>query len=213
MAEPIEVQMARVRTAFRLLPADMAVAAKRGMKRHGAAFMRYFTKTQLSGRKSPTSGLERRTGDLARRGFQYVVKEEEGRLVLRVFSSVKYAALQEYGSAGLPGGVIKAKKSGGYLAIPVGPALTPAGVPRYQTPRQLSDMTPPLFTAKGKKSGKLFMGRVEQGQVRAYFLLRREVRVPPRMRLRERWKQRALRIVPILTKEADKVLGSKYKRA
>lgn len=208
MAEPIEQTLARANAELRRLPGEVRqIATKKSLNKHAAGFLRFFTKAQLSGRKSPTSGLDRRTGDLARRGFNYVVQEEKGRMVLRVFSSIKYALLHEYGSAGLPGGVVRPKRSR-YLAIPVGPALTPAGVARYQSPRQVQG----LFVARGRRSGKLFMGRVEQGEVKAYFLLRDSVRVPPRLRLRERWKEKAAGIVPILKKEVDKLLSAKYPR-
>lgn len=87
----------------------------------------HISKTMLSGQR-----LNRRTGTLARsmtgRGVRY-----RGIPGMRVGifrgPAVHYAAIQEYG------GVIRAKNKA--LAIPSegGPALTPAGVERYQGPR------------------------------------------------------------------------------
>lgn len=81
-----------------------------------------------------TARLRVRTGNLRRsitttseiRGDSVVLTHRAGGGV----RDVVYAAIQEYGGTVTP-------RHGKYLAIPVGRALTPAGVPRYHSPRQV----------------------------------------------------------------------------
>jgi hypothetical protein len=81
---------------------------------------------------------------------------------------VRYAALQDLG------GVVHAK-SGKFLAIPLGPALTASGVPRYATPRDV----PGLFVWRSH-GGRLLLGRRtgRVGRPTPYFALVKSVRVP-----------------------------------
>ena len=88
--------------------------------------------------------------------------------------SVNYARIQEYG------GVITPKHSQ-YLAIPVGPALTAAGVSKYKSPRDVQG----LFVIRSK-AGKILLVRKDgkQGLV-TYFVLVKSVTLKPKLGLRE----------------------------
>ena len=80
-----------------------------------------------------------------------------------------YASLQEYG------GVVRATRSR-YLAIPVGPAKTGAGVSRYQSPREVAG----LVWRPGREGGMLGKetGKGKRAKFVPWFLLRRQVTVP-----------------------------------
>lgn len=91
---------------------------------------------------------------------------------------VVYGAMQEYG------GVIR-PKHGKYLAIPVGKALTPAGVPRYHSPRQVPNL---VFRRSG--GGNLVAGleRRSRGGRKTFdilFWLVRSVTIRPKRFLRD----------------------------
>jgi hypothetical protein len=111
-------------------------------------------KTQLSGRPAPaykpTSGRgskqrkERRTGQLARSivgraiKFEGLPALEVGQLRAGGTRVARYGWTQEYGTKGLnpesPVQDIKPRNKK-FLAVPQEPALTPTGVPRYDSPR------------------------------------------------------------------------------
>jgi len=93
---------------------------------------------------------------------------------------LKKGPAQKYGHFLVKGGRIKA--SGKYLAIPVGPARTAAGVPRYRSPRQISD----LFFIRSKKGNLLLVRNVTRGRGKKktrglvpYFVLKRSVFIGP----------------------------------
>lgn len=81
-------------------------------------------------------------------------------------STGRYASLQEYG------GVVRAIRSQ-YLAIPVGPAKTAAGVARYASPRDV----PGLFFRPTAAGGLLLRGR-KRGPPELLYVLRRQVTIP-----------------------------------
>lgn len=83
---------------------------------------------------------------------------------------VRYAALQEFGGTVRP---TRAK----WLAIPVGPALTGAGVPRYPGPRSV----PGLSFVKSRSSQTAVLVSRETGQV--FYVLKKSVRIPAHMYL------------------------------
>lgn len=187
--------------AMRVLPSQMQEAAKKAFNIHGLRFLSKFTRQRLSGGR----GVEKRSGSLAK-SFNVNVIEFAGKMTLRVWSSSKYALMQEYGTAGLPGGVLKPKRTQ-YLAIPTNAAKTAAGVAR-ERPKDITD----LFFAKGRASGKPFLGKVEGGRVVAYFLLRKEVKFRGKLGLIVTWNKEAKKVIPLIDKAADSVLSKKYKR-
>lgn len=106
-------------------------------------------------------------------------------------STHKGARLQEYGSAGLPGGVVSPKKKK-WLAIPMpgSPAVQPSGGPRYAT--SLYDTAPKwarLRFSRGKKAGVAWLlgkaSTAKSAPIVAWYQLRKQVRIPPRLKMRE----------------------------
>ena len=85
---------------------------------------------------------------------------------------VKYAALQEFGDTITP-------KRGKYLAIPIGPAKTAAGVARRPGPRDYGDQL--RFRPISGGRGLL----VDRAGGEAYFVLVRSVTIPPTYYLRD----------------------------
>jgi len=87
---------------------------------------------------------------------------------------VRYARIQEHGGTIVP-------RSGKFLAIPVGPALTGAGVSRFASPRDVPDLV--LVQSRGgqwmlvKNTGS---GRGKREQMQVWYLLRRSVFIPSR---------------------------------
>lgn len=68
---------------------------------------------------------------------------------------------------------IRSKRSGGYLAIPVGPALRANGTSRYKSPREVSGLT-----IKGKKGSQTILAR-KNGET--YFIYKKRVQVHARI--------------------------------
>lgn len=98
----------------------------------------------------------------------------------KVWTTAKYARLLEFGSAGLPGGVIRPKKAQ-MLAIPIkgGPAMTKRGHQIYHSPlRQHLPRELDFFVARRKADGKLFL---MDKRGRAWFTLVHSVRVLPKL--------------------------------
>lgn len=98
------------------------------------AFGRSFTsRMTLRARGNEGSGLHIRTGALAR-SFRSRV-QSSGRVVrLVAFSTgIPYVNLQEFGTDGLPGGVLRPKPPRRFLTIPIADNLTKAGVARFSS--------------------------------------------------------------------------------
>lgn len=91
-------------------------------------------------------------------------------------ADLRYAAIQEYG------GIIR-PKTGKYLTIPVGPALTASGDSRYASARDVPGLVfvqslkgqPLLVKANDERSGKKGKLKVAAGTV--YFVLRTQVSI------------------------------------
>jgi hypothetical protein len=154
----------------------------------GQDFLGKFIKQRLSGRP----GLNRQPGaPLARSFFKKVeggilpgasgfVQNDNGEtLHLAIATSSKYAAIHEYGSEGLPGGVIKGRR-GQRLAIPILDNLTPTGGVRR--PWKPFDST--LHYGGLSKAGNPLI-RGQDGSI--FFALVKSVRIPARMGLRKLW--------------------------
>lgn len=125
--------------------------------------------------------LRRRTGNLSRSITGTVEGWPSVTMGLRAgggAEDVRYAALQEYGGTVRP-------KGHPFLAIPVGPALTPAGVPRY--PGGPRTVPVPLAVAQTRNRDFVLVeahgrrtkgGRLSSVQGVVWYILRRQVTVP-----------------------------------
>jgi len=141
----------RIRTAREKIPGlILAELRATGLRGEGLA------------KQYATERLKVRTGYL-RRSIQSSVKSDGGtaELALRAGGGerdVRYAALQEYGGTNVP-------KTGKFLAIPVGPALTASGVPKYRSPRDVPGLR--FIPILGGKMGLLvkdYAGRGKSGR-------------------------------------------------
>lgn len=142
-----------------------------------ASLHAYTLRSKLSG-----SPIKRRSGNLSRALTLVPAKVASTGEIGEVKASVRmdlskapYARVQEYGGTITP-------KNSRYLTIPVGKALTAAGVPRF-TARQLID-NPGVAGMEGtfvidKGSYKVIMGRAANGAASPLFVLKRSVTLRP----------------------------------
>lgn len=152
-------------------------------------------------------GLNRRTGNLAR-SFYTTVEGAGLNSVGLIGSRAPYAKVHEYGTGYLPGGVIKSKRPGGSLAIPIpgGPALTAAGVYRFGA-RSLREVLPQIaphlkfFVMPRDGKAPLLVGAdPETGEITPWFVLKKSVKIKPKMGLRKIVKRELGRLLKALTK-------------
>ena len=123
-----------------------------------------------------SGGLNARTGRL-RASIQAGVHEQPGHteMFLRAGGNVKGGAQVKYARIHEYGGIVTPKNSK-YLTIPVGPALTGAGVNR------ISARDVPGLTFARSAGGKLMLGKSKgkRGEFEVWYLLRTSVKIPPR---------------------------------
>lgn len=147
-------------------------------------------------RVEPFAGgnLHTRTAAL-KRGFHHAVSSTADVLRLIVANSEKYARIQE------KGGVVVPKKAKA-LAIPIGEALTGAGVPRYPGgPRSV----PGLFLLKRAGKNALLVRKDAGGGITPLFVLVKSVTIPPRLGFGLRFRK--------LTVGPQSVLGQQLRQA
>lgn len=143
------------------------------------------------------------TGMLGR-SFTYVTRRtgQLGGLSTRVFSAgVKYAEIQERG------GVVRAK-SRKFLAIPQAAVKTPAGVPRYASPRHYPGKTFVMRDDRGRlwiveKKGK---GKTER--LEFLWQLVKQVRIRGNLNWFRQWRQDANSRRAILSAATKRALAS-----
>lgn len=153
----------------------------REAQRVGIRAQRLVREGYLSGER-----LRVRSG-LLRNSVGYAVDDDASGVTLRLRAGggpaeVRYARLQEYGGVVKP---VRAK----FLAIPVGPALTGRGTPRYPSPRDVPGLRfamsrsgqPMLVKGEDERRGKRKTARA--GEV--WYLLRRSVEVSGKHYIRD----------------------------
>jgi len=113
-----------------------------------------------------SSILKRRTGTLARATKFKSAKLTRDGIQVDFYTTV-YGPIHEHG------GTIKAKKAK-YLTIPLRDNKTPAGVARYRATE-----IPGLFVRRNKH-GNLLLSALDGNELKDYFLLKRQVKIPPR---------------------------------
>lgn len=158
----IEVDATKFKRTIANMPTAFRQTLNQAVLKAGLLFESAYKKDRLRGRP----GVFRRTGNLSQKFFKAVAEVENGRALVCGFAGVPYAAIQEFG------GTVTAKK-GKYLAIPVGPALTPSGVAKGP-PRTFPNLR--FQPMKGRPGGLLVDPK---GKV--YFVLKASVYVPPRL--------------------------------
>lgn len=137
-----------------------------------------------------------RTGQ-ARRGWRVIETKKK----VSIVNNVPHADQSEEK-------VIKPKKSK-YLAIPVGPALTPAGVPRFSGPRDSS--APEFRVARSSADTLVLLGSKSgsEDNQEIYFVLKKSVKIPARTRLLTPFvKKRS----GVISHHVSKILSEEYQR-
>lgn len=138
-------------------------------------------KESLSGPPGPRT-LARRTGSLARSVFgrAEIIDGHPGmRIGVLRGPAERYAAIHERG------GIVKPKNAKA-LAIPLSPVKTPAGVPRYESPRDYPGELQFLPSRRGRRIGFLFDPNESGGPGGSFLLsslkwvLVTEVKIPAR---------------------------------
>lgn len=145
------------------LRAAIAPASRRALLVVGGNSTRLLREGYLSGQR-----LGARSGRLRNSTSMQVTQDADG-VTLRVSvgrgDDVRYAAIQEYG------GTIRPKR-GRFLAIPVGPAVTPAGVTRggWESPRTAPAKLR-FVPIRGGRMARLVIDRRNRSET-AYLLVR-----------------------------------------
>jgi hypothetical protein len=188
----IQINALMKRISGEVVRAAVGTAFQRGATKIGG----FIAKNFLSGQV-----LNRRTGNLARsvEGI-YEVSEGLPRLRVGVFKSParNYARMQEFG------GTITPKKAKS-LAVPVGAgAITPAGVSKYDSPRQYPGELQYIPINRGNLVALLVdpkeKRKAEGERMKATYLLLRRVRVKARPFLRPG----VMAFLPELTQEVGR---------
>lgn len=212
----VKIDSRKWTAALRKAPAMIRVGAKNALGAIGKEVSGQIAKNGLAGRP----GLKRRTGTL--KNSLITVPSVEGKAdkmwVGFVLPGARYAGIHE------TGGVIRAGSK--LLAIPVGPALTPAGVPKYPGPRSVPDLvflpkrgggllgkfkvggkalggddigaaleniaatksrTKKLVAVFGKGQ-RSFSQKTKLAQFQVWYVLKKEVRIPPRLNFFRTWR-------------------------
>jgi hypothetical protein len=131
-----------------------------------------------------TGPVQSRTGRL-RDSFDYNVdrkgtNQKKQKLRLTIFSAgVPYANMREYGTAGLPGGVLRPRRAK-FLTIPLRAAMTAVGVTRGSARMFTDAFFVNLGKAKAKpdmkQHGAIYLVRPAGAKLEWLFELRKEVR-------------------------------------
>ena len=173
--------------AVRNVPRTLGVAMRFRLSEHARDFERVmddvFTARQSGPFRANTTRrkLVNRTGAL-RRSFRSKVTDgatgSGADTALRV--TIGNARTAHYVFTQEKGGTIRPKTSK-YLAIPMPANLTNAGRPRFERPRQVEG----LFVLR--RGNKLFLVRPKGEGLEFLWVLKKQVKVPPRLGFVDRW--------------------------
>lgn len=172
---------------------------------------------RMRGTRSMFSNQTKNLTGTLQRSFTYATRRTPGvlaNLSTRVFSAGnKYATLQQYG------GVVRAKR-GKYLAIPQAAVKTPAGVPRYASPRNypgktfvMRDRLGRLWIVESKRKGGKraagFQGPMRQDKEQLTFLwqLVKSVTIRGKLNWFEQWRRDAPMRRSLLSAAVKRALG------
>lgn len=169
----------------------------RSLRRTGEDFKNTMVTERLSGPTGANS-LSVRTGALRRAVKSKVSTRPPASAALFVFvdSTAPYAAIHE------TGGTVRPKRSK-FLAIPVGKALTKAGVTKgaFRRPREIHN----LFFTKTKKGNFVLAVARKGGGIEVLFALKRIVKIPPRLGFAKTFKSESRKGLTKLRKELKRV--------
>lgn len=193
MADEIKLNLsgdAEVRQAVEKLGARLPAVLVRAMQEVVLMLKRYIKQRKLSGQV-----LKVRSGRL-RNSIASSVSIIGKAVVGVVGTNVPYAKTHEFGATITP-------KRGKYLAIPIGGALTPAGVPRGR-PRDFAD----TVVVNTRFGNKLILGRDKtSGKRIPLFILKKSVTIRKRPFFEPSIKENQSRILEMLRESITEAVG------
>lgn len=146
-------------------------------------FVGKFKIRKLGGPTTTPTRLRARSGDLRRSFFHKVSGNDLGNLRVLLGSLLRGKPLK-YAKVHEEGGIIKGKPN---LAIPMGDALTPAGVPRFTSPRNAGELS--WIPRKNLKSPSPYTKGIfikkKKGKAEPMFAIVSQVTIPARLGFRK----------------------------
>lgn len=196
--QTVEVDTKRLDLALRIAPRILKYELADGMDRISRGFLKRFRKERLQGPLGVRGASGRGLFGTFKRVF-LVAPSIEG-MGIKVFSSSNVAALHE------TGGTLKAP-GGGRLAVPLSvrsQMFTARGKlrARYKKPGELKNVRPVRL------KGKTFLARVgkRNKKILPLYILKRQVRIKPRLGFYRTWDGLTNYRINILNKSVDKAL-------
>jgi len=171
-------------------PAKLFGEMGRAFRQVGGEFIVKLTRERLSG--AGIKSLARRTGALVGSFGRVVFGENIDSLTLSIYSDSKYAPIHEFGGTIVP-------RNTKYLAIPLGPAKTAAGVSRYKSPRDV----PGLKFGGLSRAGNPLLRTVDGVPM---YVLVKSVTIPPRLSMFTTWEQEANNIAVVLNTAIGEII-------
>lgn len=173
------VRQARFQAVIKAFPKRSADAVYEAFKGHGQAFVRHMKKKRLSGRRAGDVGLNRVYGTLSGSLRSFPKRAATvNRVQLRVGfygKAAVYAPVHEFGAT------IKGKP---WLTVPLPDNLTATGRLRYSSAAKLREGGKSFL--RKSNAGNLVIGfRKNKKTVLWLWILKREVKVPPRLEFRK----------------------------
>lgn len=167
------VDLARLRGVLKRTPEALRNRLSTALDTCGEEFRTTMIKERFRGyTNTPGDKIQNRSGYLRRSiGFEVGSRYKMRDMYLRVFSAgTKYARIQE------EGGVVYPKPPNKFLTVPIDDNLTPSGLPRYPSARELKQEKPgSTFVFKGPLTGKLFIVMKENGDLKFLWQLVKKV--------------------------------------
>jgi len=194
MADAVQIEMGRQKLLKNLKTMERRVfpATKKGFESWSINALNIFKGRRLNG----PPGVGERTGDL-RRSFRQRVTGNQLTNVEALFTTrSKYAALHEYG------GTVKPKKAK-MLAIPLPgtPALIEDKRARYASPlRESLPKNIRFAVVRSKKGNLLLFGKAPGEEARPWYLLRKSVKIKPRLEFGKTIKREHKRLIENMRK-------------
>ena len=185
--------------AIKIAPRILKFELADGMDRIGKGFLKRFRKKQLQGPPGVRGASGHGLFGTFKRVF-FVSPTIEG-MGIQIFSDSKIAKLHE------TGGIVK-DPSGGRLSVPLSSRAemyTAKGKlrPRYRKPRQMRNLKPMRF------KGKTFLAKVTKRaqKILPLYVLKRFVRLKPRLGFYRTWDGLTNYRIEILNKSIEKALN------
>jgi len=195
-----EIDTRALERALKIAPRVLKFELADGLDRIGKGFLKRFRQQQLQGPPGVRGASGHGLFGTFKRVF-FVAPEIEG-MGIEVFSESKIAKLHE------TGGTVR-DPGGKRLAVPLSARtemFTPSGKlrARYKRPKELKNVRPIWIKSKGKT----FLARIKRGseKILPLYVLKRQVRIKPRLGFYRTWDGLVNYRIDILNKSIEKAL-------